>query len=182
MSGIEGLRLAYEEFVKLPWDDSLAGPQRVWFAIYEPTQERRLRLRIDEFAAATRSAGHGWRHADLTSAFAEWMSANEYRDAYFEDPEAMAIALSKFKSFVVERVGSELMAEGIDRGTVVAVSGIGALFGLMRISELVGTVAPLVRGRLLIFFPGRRDGSSYRIFDARDGWDYLAIPIEAKGG
>ena len=46
MNEIEGLLKAYERFLQLPWDRTLAGPQKVWFAIYEPAQERRLRLRL----------------------------------------------------------------------------------------------------------------------------------------
>jgi hypothetical protein len=34
-----------------------------------------------------------------------------------------------------------------------------------------------IRGRLLVFFPGRHDGSNYRLLDARDGWNYLAAGI-----
>jgi hypothetical protein len=37
-----------------------------------------------------------------------------------------------------------------------------------------------VAGRLLVFFPGQREGNNYRLFDARDGWNYLALPIEAR--
>jgi hypothetical protein len=38
-----------------------------------------------------------------------------------------------------------------------------------------------VAGRLLIFFPGEHQGNSYRLLDARDGWNYLATPITPKG-
>jgi len=34
----------------------------------------------------------------------------------------------------------------------------------------------------LVFFPGERDGSNYRLLDARDGWNYLATPIAAQEG
>ena len=42
---------------------------------------------------------------------------------------------------------------------------------------LMEAVTDRVRGRLLVFFPGEREGSNYRLLDARDGWNYLAVPI-----
>ena len=53
MSEIEKLVESYEKYITLPWDTNLAGPQKVWFAEYDPSQERRLRLRIEAFQTAT---------------------------------------------------------------------------------------------------------------------------------
>ena len=39
-----------------------------------------------------------------------------------------------------------------------------------------------VRGRLLVFFPGEHERGNYRLLDARDGWNYLAVPIDAQEG
>jgi hypothetical protein len=179
MSEIEALARAYERFVALPWERALAGPQKVWFAIYEPAHERRVRLRIRDFETATRAAGHGWVLLDITDAFAEWMAGQEYREAYFEDPTAMDITLPEFAAWLSERVRGVLAAPDADDNTVVAIAGVASLFGLMHASNLLRSIAPAIRGRLLVFFPGRRDGSSYRLLDARDGWDYLAVPITA---
>ena len=52
----------------------------------------------------------------------------------------------------------------------------------MRASRLVESIAPYIKGRLLLFFPGERDGARYRLMDAGDGWNYLAIPITAEEG
>jgi hypothetical protein len=93
MSEIEALVKEYERFVRLPWDHKLAGPQKVWLAVYDPGQERRLRPRLPAFESATLSAGHGWLLLDLTDAFAEWMARHEYRDEYFKQPEDMDLAL-----------------------------------------------------------------------------------------
>lgn len=181
MGVIDDLAAAYERFARLPWDRQLAGPQKVWFAIYEPDQERRLRLRIPEFELATRDAGHRWVHHDLTDAFAEWMAAHEYREAYFEDPDALDIELSHgFANYLVERVTAVLTDPQVNDDTVVALSGIGSLFGLTRVSALIERIAPLIRGRLLVFFPGRQEGSNYRLLDAHDGWNYLAVPVTAN--
>lgn len=179
MAGIESLVKAYERFVRLPWDQTLAGEQRTWFAIYEPAQERRLRLRIPEFEVATKNAGHGWAQVDLTDTFAHWMAAHDYRDAYFESPDDMALALEDFAAAVVAQLRDALAAPDSAANTVVAAIGIGSLFGLMYASDLIKKVAPALKGRLLVFFPGHREGSNYRLLDGRDNWNYLAVPIEA---
>lgn len=179
MNEIEGLVREYGKFVRLPWDVSLAGPQRVWFAVYDPSQERRLRLRVSEFETATGSAGHTWRLVDLTDAFAHWMAQHEYREAYFEQPENMELALEDFAVAVIAQIREALTAPDVDSNTVVAVVGVASLFGLVRASAVLDQVTQYVRGRLLVFFPGQHEGSNYRLLDARDGWNYLAVPITA---
>ena len=64
--------------------------------------------------------------------------------------------------------------------SVVGLVGAGSLFGLgaVRLSRLVEEVEPAIRGRLVVFFPGERDGNNYRLLDARDGWSYLALAID----
>ena len=61
MGYVDDLLKSYSRFVQIPWDKSLAGPQRVWMAVYSPEQERRLRIRVGDFENATRESGHGWR-------------------------------------------------------------------------------------------------------------------------
>jgi len=179
---IEGLLKAYERFLQLPWDRTLAGPQKIWFAIYEPAQERRLRLRLPEFEVATKTAGHSWSHLDLTDLFATWMAQHEYHEAYFEQPEDMDLALHDFANFVSHRIIDALTLPNVDANMVVAISGVASLFGLTYASAIFETVAPSIRGRLLVFFPGQHDGSNYRFLDARDGWNYLAVPITGIEG
>ena len=182
MNEIEGLLKAYERFLQLPWDRTLAGPQKVWFAIYEPPQERRLRLNLPEFERVTKAAGHSWSHLDLTDLFANWMAQHEYREAYFEQPEDMDLALKDFSSFVSQRVVEALTEPDVDANTVVAISGLASLFGFTYASAVFETVAPSIRGKLLVFFPGQHNGSNYRFLDARDGWNYLAVPITGIEG
>jgi hypothetical protein len=182
MNEIELLIQKYEEYTRLPWDPTLAGPQKVWFAIYDPSNERRLRLRIQDFESATLRAKHTWHLVDITNTFAEWMANHEYREEYFKQPDDMDLALVDYEKYLAELVQNELTLDGVDENTVVAISGIGSLFGLTRASTLLEAVAPQIRGRLLVFFPGHRDGSNYRLLDARDGWNYLAVPITANDG
>ena len=178
MSKIEDLLIQYERHVRLPWNNKLAGAQKVWFARYDPGQERRLRLRIGEFQTATTDAGHKWFLVDITDSFAEWMTKHEYKDAYFEQPEDLELALVDFSDFVAERVRLALSQPGVDETTVVALLGLASLFGLIRVAELIAKVDSEIHGRLLAFFPGQREGSNWRLLNARDGWNYHAVPIE----
>ena len=63
---------------------------------------------------------------------------------------------------------------------MVGLSGLAALFGIIRVSALIEQVERFVRGRLLVFFPGEWEGNHYRFLDARDGWNYRAVPITAN--
>src|SRR5258707_802811 len=128
-----------ERFVQLPWDRALAGPEKVWFAIYDPAQERRLRLRIAEFERATKTAKHSWTHLDLTNLFAQWMAEHEYREAYFEEPEDMELALRDFAEFVSQQIVATLSGPDVGTDTVVAISGLASLFGLTPASAIFET-------------------------------------------
>lgn len=180
MAGVEPLLKSYEQFVRLPWQSGLAGPQKVWMAVYDPPDERRLRARLGAFENVTVGTGHPWHACDLTDLFAEWMAAQEYRESYFDSPEDLDMALEDFAQHVAGIV-RDALAAGDDHG-VVAVSGLASLFGLMWASRLVDEVAPSIRGRLMVFFPGEHEGNNFRLMDARDGWNYLAIPITAYEG
>lgn len=182
MSEVGGLLREYTRQVNIPWPHGLAGPQKVWCAIYDPSNERRLRLHVPEFELATRASGHDWRLVDVTDSFARWMAAQEYRDAYFAEPDYLHDLMAEFGAFVTREVEAALTEDGVDRGTVVALLGAGALFGLIRASALIEAVAPRIRGRLLVFFPGHHEGTNYRLLDARDGWNYQAIAIKASQG
>ena len=182
MSEVEELLRAYERQVSLPWEKNLSGHEKVWFVVYDPAQERRVRFRLAEFQRMTRQTGHGWLEVDLTDRFATWMASHRYREAYFESPEDMEPALQDFSNTVVEQIKAALTATDADEHSVVAVHGLASLFGLTRVSAVLEKVTTEVRGRLLVFFPGHHDGSNYRLLDARDGWNYLAIPITSKKG
>ncbi len=53
--------------------------------------------------------------------------------------------------------------------------GVGTLFALARVSSVVEGIKEAVDGRLLVFFPGEHhpENHTYRLLDARDGWNYL---------
>ena len=180
MGRIEELASEYERHICIPWQRTIAGAQRVVLVVYEKELERTLQARLGEFEQRTLSSGHGWIHHDCTRAFAEWMAADEYREAYFEAPEDLRLKLEgEFMEYVVAPIRELLRSSGQD--TVVALSGVGSLYGFLSVSEVIRTVEPDISGRLVVFFPGSRDGNSYRLLDARDGWNYLANSITLHG-
>jgi hypothetical protein len=183
VSYVDDLLAAYRRFLSLPWQQNLAGPQRVWMAVYPPEYERRLRLHLPAFKEATNEHRHPWSLVDITTSFETWMAHHDYRDAYFENPELLETALPAFFEQLVDDVRSQLSAHAAPDG-VVALLGVGTLFGLsnaIKVSALLNAVNDVIAGRLLVFFPGAYEGSSYRLLDARDGWNYLAVPITPNG-
>ncbi len=70
----------------------------------------------------------------------------------------------------------------MDENTVVAVYGAASLFGFTRVSLVLKEVVRDIRGRLVLFFPGEYEENNYRLLDARDGWNYLAVPITLHNG
>jgi len=180
MGKIEDLAGRFEEHIRVPWQRTLAGSQRVILVVYEKEFERALRARKGEFEQATIRHGHGWVEFDCTRRFAEWMAREEYRDAYFEMPADLALKTeSEFLEFVAAPL-RELLRNS-DESTVVALTGVASLFGFTRVSDLIHAVEQDIRGRLAVFFPGTKDGDRYRLLDARDGWNYLASCVTLHG-
>ncbi len=157
MAGIEPLVKAYADFVALPWQTNLAPSQRIWMVVYAPREERRMRVRLQEFEIATLQAGHTWSVVDLTDEFAHWLSRHDYRDAYFASPELLDVSsLEEFGDHLCARVISALTDEGVDRGSVVALVGVGSLFSFYRVSRLLERVAAPKPGGPAVGFPGGR--------------------------
>lgn len=183
MARIEKLVDRYKSYIALPWRRDLAGAQRAVFVVYDKADERRLRARKDLFILATQENGHSWREIDLTQAFAEWMARTDYRDEYFAHPEDLELKLEKeFRDYIARKVRSALTAEDTDDQTVVALFGVASLFGFAHVSDLMKDIEPDIRGKIVVFFPGEYDNNNYRLLDARDGWNYLAVPITAHDG
>jgi hypothetical protein len=181
MGKIEELAAVYEQHVSAPWQRTLAGAQRVMLVVYEKELERTLRARIGEFEQATRRSGHNWKLVNCTGWFAEWLAADEYREAYYDDPSLLGMKLEgEFRPEACNRLGAEL--ESADDNTVVAVLGVASLYGFVRVSELIRSVEQSIRSRLVVFFPGTKNENNYRLLDARDGWNYLANGVTLHGG
>jgi len=98
--------------------------------------------------------------------------------SYFESPEDLELKLEDdFLEHVAGRVREVLTAPAVDEISVVGIFGIASLFGFARVSELMKEIERDIKGRVVVFFPGEYENSNYRLLDARDGWNYLAIPI-----
>jgi hypothetical protein len=179
---LDSLFAKYKETIAAPWTTNIAAPQRVVFVVYDPVDELRLRPRIEEFALAAKEAGHIWYSMDLTDAFARWMAKQEYREEYFKDPTNLMLDqngdVENFTEHLIDKVKREAQ-EHAEENAVFALFGIGSLFGFTHVSRLLEATKTAVKGRYLVFFPGNLRGNSYRLLDARDGWNYLALAITA---
>lgn len=181
MGKIEDLASVYERHVSVPWQRSVSGAQRVMLLVYEKELECTLRDRLGEFEQATLRSKHDWTLVDCTRWFAEWMAQDEYREAWFQDPDLLGMKLEvEFREAVANRLRTRLEAAGDD--TVVALLGVASLYGFLRVSEVIRSVEQAICGRLVVFFPGTKNESNYRLLDARDGWNYLAQGITLHGG
>lgn len=179
MGRIEALADLYARTISIPWLKSASGAERVLMVVYSTNLERTLRGRVGLFADATAQAGHAWKLVDVTTWFSEWMAGQEYALSYFEMPEDIRPLIeAEFKPHVAKRLRTELAAA--DSDTVVGLLGVASLYGFVRISELIRAVEPDIRGRLVVLFPGTKDGNNYRMLDAHDGWNYLANGISVS--
>lgn len=178
LSRTERLARAYERYVTAPWQRTLAGSQRVAFVVYDKKIERSIRGQLDLFKQATRGAEHGWALVDCRTWFADWMGGEDYRQAYFEEPSLLEPKIeAEFREHCVRALSTALEHAG--ENDVVAVLGVASLYGFLRVSELVRSVEPAIWGRLVVFFPGSVAGNNFRLLDARDGWNYMAVAITA---
>ena len=150
--------------------------------VYDKELERTLRARKHAFETAVQQAGHDWHELDISNAFAAWMAADDYREEYFAAPEDLQLKLqAEFSEYVAERIRAMLTGDEVTENSVVALFGVGALFGFARLSHILKLVEADIKGRLVVFFPGHLERSNYRLLDARDGWNYLAVPITLHG-
>jgi hypothetical protein len=177
MNRITKLLGGYEAQLGLVWDAGLHGAEKTWFAVYDPVDERRLRAMTGEFELATIRAGKKWRLFDATTTFESWLAQSEYREAYFEDPDFLEMQYAEFEEHLRRLLRHECVQT--DEQTVFAIDGIGSLFGFVRVSNVVSGLADAVKGRLLVFFPGSVEANTYRLLNARDGWNYRAVAIVA---
>lgn len=182
MSEIDRLIDRYSHQVAIPWHTVRSDAERTLFVIYDRAKERQLRHRIGEFQVATETAGKHWVLLDVTASFAKWFAGHDCRDDYFEHPEDLPGftegQLPEFEEHLARNLIDELNQKATAEH-VVAVMGVGSLYGVARVSALMRRIASAVPGRLVVFFPGEKVENNYRLLGARDGWDYLATAITA---
>lgn len=180
MNKIKRLVESYGKYVAIPWRDDAAAAQRVIFCVYDEADELRIRTKIDEFEIATRQSDHDWAVFDLTDTFARWLASQRYAESYFQKPQLLQTLLPRYLTYLTEEFSKFLIDNNCGKNSVVAIKGVGSLFGFLKVKEAVDKLAPMVEGRLLIFFPGSYENNNYRLLDGYDGWNYLAIPITAN--
>lgn len=180
MSRIDQLLRNYRRHLSLPPRSNAAAVQRTWFAVYPPEDERRLQHQIDEFAILTRESGLGWHLVDLRGQFASWIGSvdSEERRSWFSNPSDVELyARSEWRERLAGTIKEQVaLLPNADR-TVVAVIGLTELFDYVPVSDLLESLHDPIPGYLLLFFPGERENNTYRFLCARDGWNYLAVPI-----
>ena len=183
MARLDHLLANYRRYVALPRQPHLPLDQRIWFLVYPPEDERRLTSRLAEFELATRDAGLVWQRLDLTGAFADWLDSfdDEEKAACLADPDIVEdYARPGFRDFLCARLQTGLAPTAEAGRTVFALTGLMELYDFIHVSEVIEALDGAFPGVLLVFFPGEREGNSYRFLGARTGWNYLAIPILAE--
>jgi hypothetical protein len=180
-SRIDLLRANFIRFLKSARHSQiLTGAERVLFLVYDKSDERRLRKQIPEFESEARTHGYQVHHLDLTADFAVWLSVHDYRESYYEEPADLEPAFEDLEALIANRINKALQEFGDEQRSVLILSGVGNFFGLIKVSKVLNRIEENVRGYLAVFFPGEYRDKIYRLFDARDGWNYHAIPITAQ--
>lgn len=179
MNRIDRLQAAYGKHIRVPWRDDASPEERVIFCVYNETNELILRARLTDFETETTKANHLWLNFDFTDTFALWLSQQRYRESYYRKPDLIAPALESYSRWLTGQFSEYVEKHQADSNTVVALTGVGALFGILKVRDVISECAPRVKGRLVVFFPGNYENNNYRLLDAYDGWNYLAVPITA---
>ncbi len=182
MARIDQLLESYRRRVSLPLQANLPLSQRVWFVVYPPEEERRLVNKVAEFEIATRDRGLDWQRLDFSGAFADWMDTfgPDEREECLADVEIIeSYAKPGFVDFLTAQLRGQLEAVAGNAAdhTVIAVSGLMDLYDFVHVSDILESLDNHLQGIVVLFFPGEREGNTYRFLDARTGWNYLALPI-----
>jgi hypothetical protein len=180
MNRIDQLLANYRSHIQMPLRPGLPASQRVWFAVYPPAEERRLVNRIEDFEILTKEAGHAWVRLDLKGRLATWLSSvdDDERAEWFRNPGDIELyAKTEWKEALTDFFQEAVETAVEPERTVFALSGLMELYDFLHVSDLIEALEKTFPGYLLVFFPGEKEGNTYRFLDARTGWNYLAVPI-----
>ncbi len=177
-SKVDSLLVAFEQVINEPWTGTLATSERTMFLVYDPGEQRKIDFRLPDFETATRKAGKEWVLISLKSCFPTWMTAHDYREEYFKEPDILIDQLEfDFRNFSIQFLNQAIADSHSDERTLVVLKDVSSLFGFGRLSDILNGINPQFKGQFLVLFPGEYDKNHYRLLDARDGWNYLARPI-----
>lgn len=175
MHNFDALMRAYRRQIELPWRNDVHAAARVWMLWYDRSLELRVQGQWPQFEAEARRAGRGWISFDMGALFGPWLDGHELREELLESPDQLSALLPEFEDHVAAELKQALNDAQPD--DVVAVRRCGALYSLASLSKVIGRVEGAIKGRLLLAFAGRYEGTGYRLLDGRSGWNYHAIPI-----
>lgn len=176
MSKINQLLAKFESIIKEPWPNGLSGQEKVWFLIFDPIDLRKVHFKLGEFEIASKNANHEWLLISLNDYFSNWLCQHRYKESFFEEPEYISDALqNEFREYVILEINKRLTQNS--ENTLLVLKDASAIFGFIKLSEIVNDISNKIKGRLMVLFPGEFTNNQYRLMDARDGWDYLARPI-----
>ena len=142
--------------------------------------ELKLRAKIGEFEIVTQNNNHGWINYDLTNTFANWLCDLKYVQSYYKRPAVLSSIIHKYLDYMEAQFVDLLKKQQVSEDDVVALSGVGAIFGFIKVKDLVDRLSPYVKGRLLVLFPGSFENNNYRLLDGYDGWNYHAFVITSN--
>lgn len=179
---VDRLVEALRQQLRQPWRPGMSGGERVWFLVIEPERLRSVLARKDAFELATKEAGRRWEEIDISDEFGVWMAQQRYAERYFQRPRLAKTISGDFAEHLASRLKDEIANRGVDHQTVLALTGVEAIYGINKLSEITRLIEDHLPGNLLVFFPGEFQEGQYRFFDARDGWNYLAVPVLAVAG
>lgn len=170
---VEALRLQ----LKQPWSLDRSGGERVWFLVFDPEKLRMVMARKLDFQHCTQEAGRRWVEIDVSDEFGTWMANHQYAERYFARPSRARSIPEDFALALAERITTRITELEVDEQTLLVLTGTESLYGINKLSHIVRMVEDSVPGRMLVFFPGDYTSTHYRFLDARDGWNYLAVPL-----
>lgn len=180
MDRIDSLIREFENFISIKWRQGLSPSERVIICIYNEKDELLLREKIPEFELITINCGHRWYLYDLTDTFAQWLLKHRYAESYFRRPALIKNIYDEYLDFIKDSISGFLEDESICSNSILALKGLGSIYGILKAKNLIESIAPMTESRLLVFFPGTYENNNYRLLDGYDGWNYLAVPIMAK--
>jgi hypothetical protein len=178
LSTVEDLLENFKKRLAVPWRLDKPPAGLVWILWYDKARERRVRGRLREFQLAAEQAGKAWREFDIAPRFGDWVAQQPWFERLARHPGTLSTVIPQFEEDLVNRVKAELAACG--QNDIMVLTGVASLFGITRASALIDKVVTSIPGRMLMTFPGLHQGGIYRLLDARDGWNYLAVPIPSN--
>lgn len=182
MNYVDRLLEAYRQQLRQSTRANASGGERTWFLVIDPDKLRSVLARQQEFQLETVTAQRKWEIVDLTQTFGEWMHTHRYKDRYFKRPQLATSIETDFAAHLASMLKREIDARAMDQSTVMVLTGVEAIYGINKLSDIARRIEDDLRGNLLVFFPGHYQDGQYRFFDARDGWNYLAVPILPVAG